>query len=191
MRFVRSSSPLLPLACSILLSSSATHAQIANVTNDQATPIPGVGHHYIKMLNETVNPANGQVSIRIDLGTPAARGLNIPFALLYNSSGVHHVGPDGVGSAKWWTDNGQATGSGWTYSLPQLTAIQGFITTFNPTPPTTYSCEYISNYVLQDLAGARHLLNISIAQTGAGSTHCDLVGGLICPLAPRTGSYDA
>jgi hypothetical protein len=61
------------------------HAQITNVTNDQATPIPGAGHDYIKMLSETVQPSNGQLSIRIDVPTLPGRGITIPFAYLYNS----------------------------------------------------------------------------------------------------------
>jgi len=35
--------------------------QVSNVTNMTSTPIPGSGHDYIQMLNETVNPANGSV----------------------------------------------------------------------------------------------------------------------------------
>ena len=177
MRLMRALLQLLLSAWLILIANSSAWAQITNVTNDQATPIPGAGHDYIKMLSETVSPANGQVSVRIDMPTPRGRLLNIPFALLYNSSGVHHVGYNVNGTAKWWTDTGQDSGSGWTYALPYLTAIQGQRSTYNPNtyPPATYTCEFISNYVLQDLAGTRHTLNISIAQVGAGSTHCDLV----------------
>ena len=32
------------------------------MTGDQASPVEGAGHDYIKMLNETVNPATGSVS---------------------------------------------------------------------------------------------------------------------------------
>lgn len=39
--------------CFALLLTSSAHAQIANVTNDQSTPIPGVGHDYIKMFNKS------------------------------------------------------------------------------------------------------------------------------------------
>jgi len=45
---------------------SLLRAQTSSISNDQATPIPGAGHDYIKMLNETVNPANGQVTLHFD-----------------------------------------------------------------------------------------------------------------------------
>jgi hypothetical protein len=53
--------PSRPILSILLFAFVAVHApvclaQITNVTNDQATPIPGVGHDYIKMLNETVSP---------------------------------------------------------------------------------------------------------------------------------------
>src|SRR5260370_39740665 len=59
-----------------------------------------------------------------------------------------------------------------------MTAVEGFATLYDGSakPPQTYSCEYISNYMFQDVAGTRHLLNISLAQIGAGQTHCDLIG---------------
>src|SRR5438045_8669249 len=43
------------------------YGQITNVANDTITPIEGVGHDYIKMMSETVNPANGGLNIHIDL----------------------------------------------------------------------------------------------------------------------------
>jgi hypothetical protein len=45
---------------------SAAQAQIISVGDDTATPAPGVGHDYIHLLSETVNPANGSVSWRIE-----------------------------------------------------------------------------------------------------------------------------
>lgn len=44
--------------------------QINELSNATTTPIPGAGHDYIRLLDETVNPANGSVSLRINLGTP-------------------------------------------------------------------------------------------------------------------------
>jgi len=51
---------MISLFC--LLYAPIVFAQITNVTNQTSTPIPGAGHDYIHMLNETVNPANGSVS---------------------------------------------------------------------------------------------------------------------------------
>lgn len=77
----------------VLLSSCAvapaTLAQITNVTADQQTPTPGVGHDYIHMLSETVDPSTGALSIRIGVPVPPGRGLTLPFAFAYDSNGVH------------------------------------------------------------------------------------------------------
>ena len=53
---------------------SVSEAQITNVTDDVATPIPGAGHDYIRLLSETVNPANGSLSLRISVPLPKGRG---------------------------------------------------------------------------------------------------------------------
>lgn len=58
---------------------SPAEAQITSVTNDQANPVPGVPHDYIKLLSETVNPANGALSIRIQIPMPQGRQLQVPF----------------------------------------------------------------------------------------------------------------
>lgn len=62
-------------------------AQITAITNTTQTPTPGAGHNYIKFFNETVNPANGSVSLRIhvpvppDLGQPISLQLRLRFRL--------------------------------------------------------------------------------------------------------------
>jgi hypothetical protein len=75
-------------------------AQIANLGNNTSTPVPGVGHDYVEMLNETVNPANGAVSFR--LNTPVARGrqLTLPFSFTYDSNGVIVLDPSN-GEGAW------------------------------------------------------------------------------------------
>jgi hypothetical protein len=60
--------------CSIFLAASLS-AQITNIAPDQTPPIEGAGHDYIKMLNETVNPATGAVSIRIGVPVPPQSGF--------------------------------------------------------------------------------------------------------------------
>lgn len=77
-------------------------AQMSNVTNTTATPIPGVGHDYIQMLTETVNPANGSVSLRIAVPIPPARQLQVPFAFAYNSAGVHFLTDTSPGIIQWF-----------------------------------------------------------------------------------------
>lgn len=73
--------------------------QVSNVADDTSTPIPGAGHDYIKMINETVNPANGSVSVRISVPVPQSRGFTLPFAFAYDSDGVLHLDGYGAGEA--------------------------------------------------------------------------------------------
>ena len=84
-----------------LLLISAARAQITGVS----TPVPG-GHDYIKMLNETVNPANGSVSLHVDVPVPPGRRLTLPFSFNYNSSAVFTPQGDGV------------SGEGYLWSTP-------------------------------------------------------------------------
>src|SRR5438105_3177159 len=88
---------LLTLPCF----ATSAHAQITNVTNQTSTPIEGAGHDYIKMLNETVNPANGSVSVRTQVPTSPGRKITLPFSFSYNSSGAQHVTSNGVGGLYW------------------------------------------------------------------------------------------
>jgi hypothetical protein len=69
------------LRCLVLLGMSlgvAASAQIPSVTDVTAPPTPGVGHETIQDNVETVNPANGSLSIRIGVPLPPSRGVNIP-----------------------------------------------------------------------------------------------------------------
>ena len=70
-----------------------TVSTIATVNNATQTPVEGVGHDYLHDLSETVNPQNGQVSIRIAGPAPHERGLNFPlYAFMYDTSGSFPMG---------------------------------------------------------------------------------------------------
>ncbi|WP_158789126.1 hypothetical protein [Granulicella sp. L46] len=61
-------------------------------TNITRTPSPGDGHDYIHDLDETVNPANGALSVRIAVHPPQERGFNHPmYAFMYDSDEEHTV----------------------------------------------------------------------------------------------------
>src|SRR5260370_25888333 len=83
---------LLIAACVALLLSSLGYAQVANVNDVTSTPIPGAGHDYIHLLSETVNPANGSVSLRIQLPMAKGRGIQVPFYVGYDSNSVSFLG---------------------------------------------------------------------------------------------------
>ena len=62
-----------PSRCFALLALSASiaaSAQIPSVTDVTTPPVPNVGHDYIQENVETVNPANGSLSIRIGAPLP-------------------------------------------------------------------------------------------------------------------------
>ncbi len=139
----------------------AARAQITNVTNTTSTPIPGAGHDYIQALNETVNPANGSVSLRIQVPTPPGRKISLPFSFAYDSGGAQHLQPDGTG-LNFWVDNTEYLAKGgWSYSVPMISNLQ--VTE----PAGRGRCTYYSNYVFQDETGGRHPLYLSIDAASA------------------------
>ncbi len=167
------------------------YSQVLSIDDTTSPQTPGVGHDYIKMLGESVNPANGSVSLRIDLPTPKGRGLDIPFAILYSSSGIAHVLGNINGGGVWGTDTGLGGGSGWSYSVPTLTAVQGISSDYHPgPPPVTYKCYYYYSYILHDWTGAAHLLNaMQAAQNPSDGTEgCSLSSNQ--PSSSLTGSDD-
>ena len=143
------------VACLVLVS-PASKAQITAVTTDQAPPVPGAGHDYIHFLNETVNPASGSVSIRIQAPIPADISLKIPFAFGYDSNAAHHYVIEFSNSP--WTDNAAyLSQGGWNYELPSLQ--------FNL---AVYSagvgeiCDLYDNYIVTDANGTPHQPLIAI-----------------------------
>jgi hypothetical protein len=83
---------------SFILASSAlspiSSAQGGGIGNNTTSPIAGVSHDYITGLNETVNPANGALSVRISQPVPHERGQNWPYyAFIYESNSVFGLMP--------------------------------------------------------------------------------------------------
>ncbi|MGO8791343.1 MAG: RHS repeat domain-containing protein, partial [Terriglobia bacterium] len=158
---------------SMPLLASLAFAQITNVTNDTSTPIPGAGHDYVKLLSETVNPANGSVSIRIQVPVPEGRGITIPFSFAYDSNGVQHLAM--TSNALWWETNGSfMSNGGWSYAVPMLTFSPGSTTYTVPGPPpqSQIVCGYTSDFVFQNPSGERHGLYIATVN-GADHPKCD------------------
>jgi hypothetical protein len=113
---------VLLLAC-LSIFAPQIDAQITDASSQQAPPVPGVGHSYIRLLSETVNPATGAVSIRIQGPVPAGREISMPFMFGYDSnSSMHILTSTGVG----WTDHSSYLGQGgWFYGLPHLNLTSG------------------------------------------------------------------
>jgi len=135
--------------------------------NALATPIPGSGHDYIHMLNETVDPASGSVSLRMQVPVPPGRGLNLPFAFTYDSNEVHFMKGTGVpGYGGWSTRGGYLASGGWSYSVPTFSNII-FTKTFDG---GKYTCTYLTSYVFQDPDGAQHMF--PMAKVGGAINVC-------------------
>ena len=118
---LQSRSLALPIlcACLLLVATPAARAQLTNVDDATAVPIEGAGHDYIKALSDTVNPANGSVSLRINLPIPKGRGITPSFSIAYDSGGVNHIEGAAPGSGIWAANNSSATG-GWSFAVPNL-----------------------------------------------------------------------
>jgi RHS repeat-associated protein len=163
------------LAVAILaLFATTVRAQITNVADDTIPPIPGAGHDYIHMLSETVNPANGTVSLKITMPTPKGRGISLPFSLTYNSGAALHFAawaPDQAGFAEQVTP---PTG-GWGTSLPYLSFGQ---TSYNfpygdglPGSPAE-TCFFTTGYMFYDSSGGHALQLAAMSPPPFSTGYC-------------------
>jgi RHS repeat-associated protein len=150
------------LACLFFLFFAAlSFAQTANVDNTTSTPTEGVGHDYIHLLSETVNPANGSVSLRIELPIPNGRGIGMPFAISYSSNSVNHWVPGYYpyfGTVHWAANTGNLSQGGWSYTVPAVSSINT-----NPTEgdyPNFWTCYVYSDYIFHDPSGGTHALEL-------------------------------
>src|SRR6266851_4630472 len=142
-----------------LLASSLTWGQINKIDDTTATPAQGVGHDYIKLLSETVNPANGSVSLRIQVPFPKGRGFTLPFSFAYDSNGVHHIADGTSGqTAAWWSNDGPFSGSGWSDSIPLASNNQWSVV--NTSNGVVEYCWFSAGYMFYDPTGGRDSLGL-------------------------------
>lgn len=161
------------LACALLMIGLTARAQVIDVADDVSTPIEGAGHDYIKMLAETVNPANGSLSLRIQVPVPKGRGITIPFAFAYDSNTVHHLLPGYYpyyGTVSWASNTGYLSQGGWSYAVPEASY------TYQALPggdyPNLYTCNSESNYMFRDATGGQHALGLATA-SAPGDVQCE------------------
>src|SRR5260221_14101544 len=148
---------LFVLLFGILALPSGLWGQIQEISNATATPIHGAGHDYIRMLGETINPANGSVSLHIEIPVPPGRQLNLPLSFNYDSLGIYTwTVADNIGAR---ITNGLG---GWSDSTPLLTSVHNSIPALDPNQGT---CEYDTSFVFTDKSGDRHLLGILAVST--------------------------
>ena len=168
--------------------------QLLVIDNATMTPTPGVGHNYIQDLDETVNPANGSVSIRIAAPTPIERGLNQPvYAYMYDTAGQIIISPIySAGNAN--TDfrpilsqvigsvgvGYQSTGGSTITQTVQGTGAPGTLsrTNMSMSSGNNHICAYSTNYIYTDTSGGRHPLGIYyVAPPYQNANSCGYFGG--------------
>jgi YD repeat-containing protein len=154
------------VACLMLLLCVSANAQVLIPTDSLAPPIPGAGHDYLGNLNETVNPENGAVSLRLGVPVPPGRKLNLPFSFNYDSAGVLFYQGNwelGYGLRSSYQSAPFAI-AGWSYGLPRL---DNFTQTFSApfpqgvTPDGSTVCGVTTNYTFVDANGSSHQLGLS------------------------------
>ncbi|HTD23493.1 MAG TPA: RHS repeat-associated core domain-containing protein [Terriglobales bacterium] len=166
----------LLLFVALFASISAQTQNIRNVGNGTSTPTPGLGHDYIHLLSETVNPASGSLSLRMQLPTPQGRGISLPFAIAYDSGQAHVINPGfGYTNVIW--------GRAWRDTLPTASYTSG---QFQPSPqfyPGEF-CNYNNDFMFQDASGGQHALHMAYMDQAppwemacSDQTHTEAVGG--------------
>ena len=178
----------------VVLAASHSPAQVTKIDDTTSTPIPGAGHDYIHLLAETVNPANGSVSIKIGPPMPKSRGIAVPFAISYSSNGLNHLiaGPSSNPALASWASNQDSFASGgWSYLYPLLrqdswTDHNYVLSGYNGSGPiyTDYPCYETSNYLFAEGTGGIHSLGLGAQVVGTPPP-----GG--CPGAPTGAGGDS
>jgi len=137
-------------------------AQMPVSSSTTSTPVPGAGHDYLGAINETVNPANGSVSLRINTTVPPGRGLTLPFGFAYDSNGVNYVSTPQQNGALLWSNPSTTVVSmgGWSETVPVVTATEITWTALDDSGHEQ-PCYAFVNYVYQDASGDRHNLNLT------------------------------
>ena len=165
---------ILRLAAMVLFVASASWAQLPQAGDTTSPPTPGVGHDYIHAPVETVNPANGSVSIRIPVRISSGRELTIPLDIAYDSSGAFYYGMGpGITEPSYATTTGVPfSQGGWSYTFPLLTFSQTSWVVNNGSKNLT--CTGRVNYVFQDPSGNRH--DMDLAANTSISSYSDWCG---------------
>jgi YD repeat-containing protein len=155
----------LSLAACTALMLPVAGAQNNGASDVTTTPVAGVPHDYLGDLAESVNPANGAVSIRIKAPTPHERGVNWPtYPLMWDSTNYWVMTP------AWTVENDSpphdtlaGVNLDWdpptfgTASAQSLTLPSGNNTT------TTYYCDIATGYSFTDPDGGNHAMGLKYA----------------------------
>ena len=165
----------LILALSVIFIAPTAFAQLPQGGDTTSTPTAAPGHDYLHSPVETVDPANGSVSIRVPVRIPQGRQLTVPFSFAYDSNGGFYIGlpSSGSGGPNYYSTSATYSQGGWSYTFPMLTYQEINWTVTPPPPAKPYPCSGLMNYVFQDPQGNRHNLGLAVAPTsGPGGKDC-------------------
>lgn len=100
-------------------------------TPSTTVPTPGSAHDYLQGLSEIVDPANGSVSLRINVPIPESRGIALPFNFAYDTNGVFVPFQLTNAPAAAWAQfsTGYSSTGGWSYTVPAAAHDAVFLNT--------------------------------------------------------------
>jgi len=174
------------LAGLLFLSGSICGAQIVAPSDTVASPIPGVGHDYIKMLSETVNPENGAVNLNIAIPTPPGRQLNFPFSIQYNSNQTLFLAPAYIlpYGVAWFSGIAEFDSGAWSYSVPNLSRRPYLSTVYwagqlpgGQTPDGSLKCGVMDSYTFTAADGSQYALPLAHIYDNVDTGYASTQGG--------------
>lgn len=169
------SRPRLAAFAFLLTFAPGALAQLPPNSDTTSAPIPGAGHDYLHGPHETVNPANGSLSIIIPVIIPPARGVTLPFSFTYASNGSHYLAqpPSNPGlNSNWYSSASVISQLGWSNTVPAIGASRINWKTTNDAGQKIISCSAITNYVYQDVNGGRHNMGLTTYSDPNGTGPC-------------------
>jgi len=146
---------VITAAVAAALATACFAQALPDISNTSAPPLHTPGHALIDGPHETVNPANGQVSLRFAVPLPPGRQLTPQFSIAYDSgSSTTFFGT----SPQLWPASGLLFQRGWSYTAPMLTNVRA-----QKDAGDSGLCDFSTSYVLQTDDGGRHEFGLSIA----------------------------
>ena len=141
----------------------------AALTDLTASPIAGAGREYLTSPHETVDPATGQLALRIPVTLPSSRGFALQFAIAYDSgTRVSFVPNDSRTFANSYLDR-----DGWSYTVPNISFLYREVPYYGYDSYGDYvqlgTCDDLTNYVYSDDSGGRLDLGMERAWDPAGT----------------------
>jgi hypothetical protein len=165
---------------------SLAQSMSGTVNGETSTPIPGVGHDYIHLLSETIDPSSGSVNLRIDFPTAKSRGLTLPLGISYSTAGLFRMASyfGGTGNVALLPGcpvtsaapypNFAHPSCGWTYSYPQSQVFYTSNTVYGVDGLLEGTKDTYTNFTFSDPSGVSHNLHTGYQcmHYTSGSTSC-------------------